>query len=770
MRDFTLKIPRVLLTHLWPAIVKLLFLLTITFTAVTAVPAANGQTVAFAGSAQCMSCHEEIYADWQRSDHHKAMQPASKGNVLGDFSDVTVRFHGIDTRLFENDGTYRVATLGKDGEPGVYTVKYTFGHYPLQQYLIDIGKGHLQALNVAWDSRPAAQGGQRWYHLQTDEDIDPEHPFFWTRHFQNANSRCIECHSTNVSKNFDPAGASYATSWSEVGVGCESCHGPAAEHLDLASNKQLDATHTGFDRKRTPPLAWAFRGNDDIASPSGTISNAHLDTCGGCHSRRSSLGDTTPLADYHDQYRLALLDQGLYFEDGQIDDEVFVMGSFLQSKMHRSGVTCDNCHNVHSGKLIAEGNALCAQCHKPERFDTTDHHRHPAGSAGAQCVNCHMPERLYMSVDLRRDHSFTIPDPQLSMVSNAPNACTTCHQGKTDAWAVKAMTKWGTTERKNIWPLINQGLDRQDSLVFRDYASNPSSLNLTPIRQATLLGKLAGFPSRLSVETAASQLSNPDPLIRRAAVSALRPMQVEVRWQLLNSLINDPVKVIRLEVASVLTDALVQLEGKDAERLGKLIEEYRETLNYQADSPAGQLSIGNLEASLGFSILAENAYLRSLEIEAYYVPTLINLADLYRATDRDHEARKLLQLALEVAPDSANTNHAYGLFLVREGKQDEALEYFATAVKQADSSPGNVYVYAVALDSLGQTDAAMKAIDASTKSWPNNLDLAFLQVSYMDKSGQTGGIQRYLRLLHSVASNSPQVKAWIAKYSARSGS
>ena len=446
MRDFTLKIPRVVLTLPWPAIVKLLFLLTVTFATAAAVPAANEQTVAFAGSAQCLQCHQEIYADWQRSDHHKAMQPASKDNVLGDFNDVIVSFHGIDTRLFESDGTYQVATLGKDGEPGVYTVKYTFGHYPLQQYLIDIGKGHLQALNVAWDNRLAAQGGQRWYHLQIDEDIDPEHPFFWTRHFQNANSRCIECHSTNVRKNFDADDRSYSTSWSEIGIGCESCHGPASEHLRLASSKQLDATHTGFARQRTPPLAWAFRGNDDIATPSGSIGNTTIDTCGGCHSRRSSIGDAAPLADYHDQYRLSLLDQGLYFADGQIDDEVFVIGSFLQSKMHGNGVTCSNCHNVHSGKLIAEGNAVCARCHKPDRFDTSNHHRHPPDSTGAQCVNCHMPERLYMSVDLRRDHSFTIPDPQLSMVSNAPNACTTCHQGKTANWAFKTMTEWGTMQ------------------------------------------------------------------------------------------------------------------------------------------------------------------------------------------------------------------------------------------------------------------------------------------------------------------------------------
>jgi tetratricopeptide (TPR) repeat protein len=376
-----------------------------------------------------------------------------------------------------------------------------------------------------------------------------------------------------------------------------------------------------------------------------------------------------------------------------------------------------------------------------------------------------MPERLYMSVDLRRDHSFSIPGPWLSTVSDAPNACTTCHRGKTDKWAVTEISNWGVGERQNIWAVINRGLDRQDSLMFKDYAQNPPTNDLPPIRQATLISKLSAFPSRLAVDAASSQLVNPDPLIRRAAVSALQAMPVQVRWQLLNPLIEDPVKVIRLEVAGTLADAFTQLTGRDAERLGKLIDEYRESLTYNADTPAGQLTIGNLEARLGFDILAENAYRRALEIEPQFVPALINLSDFYRSTGRDSESLKLLLHALQVAPDSAITNHAYGLFLVRSGKQKQALAYFDKATRQEDSNPRYTYVYAVALDSRGQTDAAMKVIEEAGKRWPNNFELSFLQVSYMDKTGKTGGIHRYLSLLASIAANAPQVRAWMNKYS-----
>jgi predicted CXXCH cytochrome family protein len=730
----------------------------------SSVAQATNLAPTYVGSDQCIDCHQAEYSQWQLSDHHRAMQRPDEKTVLGDFNDTTVVFHGIETRFFRQGRDFMVATAGRDGKPGVFKIDYTFGHYPLQQYLVDVGKGHLQALNLAWDSRSKEQGGRRWYHLQADEYIDPEHPFYWTRHLANANSRCIECHATDMRKNFDPENSGYATSWSETGVGCESCHGPASNHVDLAAANKLIADNTGFNRKRMPRLNWAFRGENNIALPSSNRDDSYIDTCGGCHSRRSSIGDVTAQADYHDQYRLALLDPGLYFGDGQIDDEVFVLGSFLQSKMALQGVTCNNCHSPHSGKLIAQGNGLCTQCHKPGRFDTDEHHHHLADSAGAQCVNCHMPERVYMTIDPRRDHSFPIPDPDFSIDTGTPNACTSCHQDKSNEWAQTTLRSWGVTQRQNVWARLNRGLTLQDSMVFKEYAERSSVLNPPPIRQATLIEKLAGFPSRLAMETSSRYLSDPNPLIRRAAVSALQSMPPQVRWQLLKPLIEDPVKSVRLEVARSLSDVLSQLSDPDAKRLGKLIDEYREWLDYNADTPAGQLAIGILESGMGFSILAEQAYLKAIAIESNYVPALINLADMYREIGSDGEAGALLQRALEIAPDSANANHAYGLYLVRSGKQGEALDYLATATRQEDTNPRHVYVYAVALDSTGQTDAAIQIIDEASGRWPNNIDLYYLQVSYMDKTGNTQDIHRYLSPLATVAADNPQVRRWMGKY------
>jgi predicted CxxxxCH...CXXCH cytochrome family protein len=743
-----------------PGLIALLVLAAATaFVAHAAAPAAD-----YAGSARCAECHAAQHAAWTTSDHGLAMLPAAAGKVLGDFDDVRVTFHGIETHLFQDGERLRVTTAGADGKPASYTIAYSFGHYPLQQYLVDIGDGRLQALNIAWDSRARHAGGQRWFHLRDDEKIDSQSPFFWTRHLQNANSRCIECHSTGFAKNYAADSAAYATAWAEPGVGCEACHGPASRHLELAAANELTATKSGFRRKPMQRLAWAFRGEQPIATPSGARDDAWIDTCGGCHSRRASLAAPDPLVGYHQQYRLALLEPELYFADGQIDDEVFVMGSFLQSKMHGQGVTCADCHDPHSGKPLAAGNALCAQCHQPAVYDRVAHHRHVAGSAGAQCVACHMPERLYMQVDWRRDHAFVLPDPWLSQRLGVPNACTACHRERDDAWAAAAMEQWGLEADADRWPFFNRGLGRQDMRVFREYAEDSTVLELAPIRQATLVASLAGFPTRGALQVAAGYLGAEDPLLRRAAVDALQPIPPGLRWQLLSPLIGDPVRAVRLEVANRLADLRPQLDGADAERLDDLIDEYRESLAYQADTPGGQLAIGSLEWRLGYPILAERAYQRALAIESDFVPALLNLADLYRSLDSEGEARVLLERALQVAPDDANARQAMALHLVRTGKRVAALEQLAAAVEQDNAGPGHFYTYAVALDSADRIGDAIAVLEAASRRFPNAVELYHLQVSYMDRSGRTEGIGRYLSLLDEVAGNNPQIRAWVKKY------
>ncbi|MCB1854144.1 MAG: hypothetical protein KDI05_04650, partial [Halieaceae bacterium] len=305
---------------------------------------------AFTGSESCSNCHQQEYANWQGSHHDLAMQLPTPETVLGDFDDASFTYNGVTTRFYRDGDLFKVRTDGEDGKLADYTVKYVFGVYPLQQYLLPLSRGRLQALSIAWDARPADQGGQRWYHLYPDEAIDYRDPLHWTGPYQNWNSRCAECHSTDLVKNYDPATRAFDTHYAEIDVGCEACHGPGEEHLELArENKLAGVANGGFPTALAQRGDWAFPENATIARRKQALeSRAQVDSCGRCHSRRGTLGDYHYGADLLATHRLALPQPPLYYHDGQIRDEDYVYGSFLQSKMHLAGVVCSNCHEPHS--------------------------------------------------------------------------------------------------------------------------------------------------------------------------------------------------------------------------------------------------------------------------------------------------------------------------------------------------------------------------------------------------------------------------------------
>ncbi len=731
---------------------------------VSLVPGGLFAEPSFVGAEHCRSCHADAYADWQQSDHAKAQQVASEATVLGDFSGVEVDFHSIKSRLYRKEGTFLIDTRNREGETRTFPILYTFGHYPLQQYLVDIGKGHLQALNIAWDSRPAEQGGQRWFHLQPDEQITSEHPLFWAGHFQNWNSRCAECHVTNYEKNFNPTDMSFASRWSDGNVACEACHGPASKHIELAQLGQVRADNSGFARSKSRSLRWQYQPGDPIANPNGPPAADHINMCGGCHALRMPLAEIKPNADFHDSFRLQLLHQGAYFADGQIQEEVFVSGSFLQSKMHQNGVTCGDCHNPHTGKVKVDGNGLCARCHSPTVFDTPEHHHHRQASSGARCVNCHMPARTYMGVDDRRDHSFTIPRPQLAAAVGAPNACTGCHDDKDNDWTAEVVDGWGVDAAVAHWASVNQQARNLDILATESLIATVLDASKPPIVRASLLSQLGSIPSPESVRAAAAMLQDEDPLLRRAAVSALRPVPIRQRWQLLAPHMGDANRVVRFEIAGSLAEAYSQLPAAQRASLEKLLQEYRQMLSHTLDSLATQLNLAVLELALGNREQALAAYRRALEIAPGYVPALVNLAEFQRGVGNNAEEEKLLARALAVAPDSATVQHAYGLHLVRAKEYAGALPYLKQALALDDSQPRHAYVYAVALDSRGDTKAAIRVLVDAAKRWPNQVDLLLLLVSYMDKTGSTMAIHSHLAALDRIAPESPEVRRLIRKY------
>jgi tetratricopeptide (TPR) repeat protein len=701
------------------------------------------------------------------SDHQKAMLAPNDDSVVGDFEDRTLLFQGVSSRVFRLNDKFMIETQNQDGDQQTFEVKYTFGHYPLQQYLIETEGGHVQAWNIAWDSRERAQGGQRWFDLQVEENLTPDHPFHWTNHFQNWNSRCADCHSTNVARNFDTTSNVFKTEFSEINVACEACHGAGSTHIELVGSDSLGAGSTGFSMQTKPGLSWQFNADQDIAQAVGEKNTNDIDMCGACHSLRGPLSDSAdPAADYHQNNRLQLLNLSSYHADGQSREESFVLGSFLQSKMHHAGVTCGNCHNPHSGDVLIEGNGLCAQCHKPNVFDVTEHHHHEPESEGAQCVNCHMPNGTYMGVDDRRDHSFTIPSPSMSSALDVPNACTQCHADKDNAWANSQTLDWGVKNTQGHWAYLMHRAANNDILVTRPLIAAVEDSSLPTLVRASLLDHLGGLPSRVSSEGIQNQMTSNDPLIRRAGANAMRGHSVELRWRILSPYLKDENRGVRVQVADVLADLMPQLPEIQAKQLAPSLAEYRSVLEVSKDSVSTQLNIANLEMRLGNRQAAKRAFELALAIEPSYVPALLNFASYYQSgsdANADKE-RELLIRAIDVAADSGAAQHSLGLFYVRAKDYRSALVHLALSVEHDDAAPYYAYVHAVALENDGDIDEAITALRAANVRWPNQYEILMTLTLYLEKSGKEDEILPVLSALSQIAPGAPDVQKLVKKY------
>lgn len=711
----------------------------------------------YVGRQACTSCHETQYQLWTNSHHDLAMQAANDQTVLGDFNNAKFTYFGVTSTFFKKTGKFSVRTDGPDGKLADYEIKYTFGVHPLQQYLIEFPGGRLQALSIAWDTRPKSEGGQRWFHLYPDEKIAHNDPLHWTGPNQNWNHMCAGCHSTKLRKNFDPQASRYNTTWSEIDVSCEACHGPGSDHVGWAQS-----THDfkQYPNKELPvrlnePGIWQIDNQTGLAKRTPALNSAtQVETCGRCHSRRATAHSEhvhgQPLMDTH--YPAALREE-LYYADGQIDDEVYVYGSFLQSKMYRKGVTCSNCHEPHSLKLKAAGNALCATCHLPTKFDTPKHHFHKVGEEAAQCISCHMPSRNYMVVDPRRDHSFRIPRPDLSIALGTPNACTQCHTERTNKWAAGSVTKWYGTKRgqeTHYGEAIYAG--RQGAVnAERLLIALAKDRTQPAIARATAGSLMRGYISPVTVPVLSALLHDPDPLVRVSALNTVDALPPQNKLPLAQHLLTDPVRVVRIEAARVLADTRSLLPAGERGALENTIGEYIETLKENADRPETHANLGNLLIRLGRLKEAEAAYKKAIHIDANFVPAYVNLADLYRAQNRDDAGKELILQAIKRQPENGSLRHAYGLLLVREKRLTEAVG----ALKQAiDLEPNNTryrYVYAIALESTGRLDQALQILDAAHARRPADRNVLYALISFHERTGNVQAAAKFAETLVEVS-------------------
>lgn len=706
--------------------------------------------VSVVGRSACIACHEEAHEAWEGSHHDLAMQEPTDATVLGDFNDASFTYHGVTTTFFRRGGEFWVRTDGPDGNQTEYPVAYTFGVHPLQQYLIRFPGGRMQALNVCWDTRPKEGGGQRWFHLYPGENITHEDILHWTGPYQNWNHMCAECHSTDVRKGYDAAAGSFKTTWAEIDVSCEACHGPGSRHVAWARANQGRVNPPGppglgllSTLREAERAAWVMEPATGIARRSKPRQNHdEIEACARCHSRRGTFDEGyTPGRPILDTHRVVTLEEELYEADGQIRDEVYEYGSFLQSKMYAAGVTCTDCHDPHTLKT-AGGNRTCAKCHDPVRFDVPAHHKHKADGLGAACVACHAPTKNYMVVHARHDHSFRVPRPDLTVKLGTPNACNQCHADQSAQWAAEAAAGWWGPARAaqpHVGELIHAGRRGAPGSAAA-LAELLKDANAPGIMRATAADMLAGGGESPGVaEALRAGLSSADPLVRMASVRAVaaRAGSAEALVRDLGPLLNDPVRAVRMEAAR----ALARVPGSaltpdlSAAR-AKGLEEYRAGESLNADRAESRLNLGTLAIDLGDTALAEQEYRAAVRLSPRFAPAYANLADLQRALGGEAECEQTLRLGLTEAPASAVLEHALGLSLIRQRRLADALPRLKAAAEHDLATARYAYVYAVALEADGRRDEAIDVLKSVAERHPGDVEAGFALTSYLFTAGR----------------------------------
>jgi Flp pilus assembly protein TadD len=730
----------------------------------------------YVGVKACEGCHPAETKRWRGSQHERAMQKADEHTMQGDFSGRSLEHQGTFTRFFRRDGRYLVRTDGPDGRMAEFEVAFVFGVSPLEQYLIEQSGGRLQALGVAWDSRPKRDGGQRFFHLYPNERVPSTDVLHWTKLSQNWNSQCAECHSTNLRKGYDSAARVFHTTYSELSVSCEACHGPGSRHVEWASA----ARQRGRAPEGNPGLVVRFderKGRSftldperGIAMPSRVADERpEVESCARCHARRGLLSEDykpgRPLAETH---RPALLEPGLYYADGQMRDEVYNWGSFLQSRMYAKGVTCSDCHDPHSASLRAEPDAVCATCHASERFATRKHHFHREKGPGASCVACHMRHETYMVVDVRHDHSFRVPRPDLTAAlgaDQAPNACSDCHKDRSAEWAARAVRRVypeGRQTRPHYATALHAGRTFQPD-AERALVAVAQDKAQPGIVRATAVSLLPPFLGPDSLRALAAAAADADRLVRLGAASALEALPPRERVRIGAKLLWDPVRAVRVEAVTAFLDVPdAELESEARAAFDRALDEYRQAQRASAERPEAHVNLGLVNVKRGELEAARRDYAAATALAPWFVPAWVNLADLLRMEGKDDEGASALRKALAVSPQDASVHHALGLLLVRLKRTPEALAELARAAELAPGTPDFAYAYAIGLHSAARTDEALAVLRKASSHNPGARNLLVALVTINRERGALAEARGYAEKLVTAAPSDPAARALLA--------
>jgi len=663
----------------------------------------------YAGTQSCIECHEKEYHEWLGSHHDEAMMIANDTTVKGDFNDITFSNQGITTRFFKEDGKFMVNTQGPDGKYYNYEVLYTFGTEPLQQYIVAFPRGRYQCLQIAWDTED-----RKWFDLHPDMKLALQEWLHWTNGSMTWNTTCADCHSTNLQKNYFNEADSFHTTYTIIDVSCEACHGPSRDHIDYVKSEEYDSMEI-------------YNASLHLDMIGLNSSQQQVDDCARCHSRRVQFTQAfNHEGVFRDHYAPEILRDHLYFPDGQILDEDYVYSSFVQSKMYNNLVKCTNCHNPHTTKLKFTGNQLCLQCHDPQKYDAYEHHFHKDEEGGQNCINCHMDGRYYMVNDYRRDHSFRVPRPDLSVTYEVPNACNSCHSDKKAQWAADWVEKWyGTDRLKNYADVLCLGSTRSteavpvlDTLIRSKYQPG--------IARATAVWYLGFIDNEQSNAAVIRSLSDPDPTVRYIAIEVMQSFPPEMRFRYLAPLLKDSIRSVRVMAMDALTDIPLSRFNEEYRDLYlEVLPEYKSMLAMRSDFPGGQLQMARYYERQGQVETAEKALLKAISFDSLFNAARVNLAHLYHNQGKNQEAIDLFKLVTTIEPGYSQGYYSMGLLLAEDNRMEEAIKYLEKAAEVQPENPRIFYNLGLAYQNEQQYSAAERTFLKGLEISPGNGELLY---------------------------------------------
>lgn len=694
------------------------------------------QSVAYVGDQSCKNCHATEFKEWKQSHHYMSMLPPNDSTVRGDFNNVTFSADGVSSRFYKKGSKFYINTEGDDGKNHDFEVKYIFGFTPLQQYLVQFPGGRLQVPRLSWDVNK-----KKWFNQYAGQKIPSHDWLHWTGNAQNWNTMCATCHSTNLRKNYDIESDTYKTSYNIINVSCESCHGAGKSHVDFING----------DYKSGERIKGSFL---KLARNSKQLEE--INTCAPCHARISEInGSHIESKEIMDNYIPQIPDTEFFHADGQVNDEDYIYTSFLQSRMFHKGVTCSTCHNPHSIKLKRTGNQTCTLCHIPTKYDVPTHTFHKKGTAAAECKNCHMPGKLYMGNDLRHDHSFRVPRPDLSLKYGTPNACSNCHKDKSEKVLADAVVKWFGPKRKYHFAddlIPGSRLDAESEKHLTNLIDNKF---VPKIIKATATFYLGSIQTQTSLNTILARLASKEAQIRYRALRSLASFPTENWIEAVGPLLSDKVRAVRIAAADLyITIPSNQISENYRIPFAAAQIELEKSLRYQTDFSTGNVMLADYYLKLKEYSNAEKFYLRGLKKDSNMNYAWLNLSAAYNSQGKNTQALQALESALK--NDTKNERIYYNMALLHNEMNNipAAEKAFAKAVALKSTNSRVYYNYGLLLNQSKKFKVAETVLVKGIQINPSDSELYYaLTFVYIQSNNKAKAIETAIKLKQLDAGN-----------------